>query len=234
MKNVFKFLGIALLASSLVFASCGKDEETETPGTENNGGNNNGGNGGNGGGTTYAVNFGIQGWNPQYMNAQWASNALMLAFAKTSSTSYPICQITYSVGEGESVANGTFNGSPSMEADDQGQVSIGFGSPRVWYFESGTWDLSGTSGTIHTGDWWGKTVTMTIANLDATAMTADINVSAQLAHVTEMLNDQGQLTTTNFDDVTSKAFTANFPGQQFTAYTGKSVIAKDATAKLAR
>ncbi len=56
MKNVFKFLGIALLASSLVFASCGKDEETETPGTENNGGNNNGGNnnGGNNGGNTNA------------------------------------------------------------------------------------------------------------------------------------------------------------------------------------
>lgn len=233
MKNVFKFLGIALLASCLVFASCGKDETdgTENNGTENNGGNNNGG--GNGGGTTYAVNFGIQGWNPQYMNAQMASNGLMLAFGKTSANSYPICQIVYSVEEGQSVANGTYTGAPSMEESD-GSVSIGFGSPRVWYFEAGTWDLSGSSGTIHTGDWWGKTVTMTVANLDATAMTADINVSAQLAHVTEMLNDQGQLTTIDFNDVTSKAFTANFPGQQFTAYQGKSVIAKDATAKLAR
>jgi hypothetical protein len=65
MKNVFKFLGIALLASSLVFASCGKDEETETPGTENNGGNNNGGNGGNnnggdnGGGTNAGVTIAL-------------------------------------------------------------------------------------------------------------------------------------------------------------------------------
>lgn len=56
MKNVFKFLGIALLASSLVFASCGKDEETETPGTENNGGNNNGGGNGNGGGNNGGSN----------------------------------------------------------------------------------------------------------------------------------------------------------------------------------
>lgn len=44
MKNVFKFLGIALLASSLVLVSCGKEEEnTNNNGTENNGGGNNGG-----------------------------------------------------------------------------------------------------------------------------------------------------------------------------------------------
>lgn len=180
-----------------------------------------------------AVTVGNESWDPQYINAQMASNAMMISFAKVSSNAYPICQIVYSNEAG--VANGTFNGNPTMQANDEGNVSIGFGNPRVWYFEAGTWDLQSNTGeTIHTGDWWGKTVTLSISNLDATAMTADVVVNAELAHVTEMLNDAGQLTTIDFNDVTSKSLSANFPGQQFTAATKSLFGAKKAIATLAR
>lgn len=47
MKNIFKMMGVALLACSMIMVSCKKDEEDTTT---NNGGGNNGG--GNGGGTT--------------------------------------------------------------------------------------------------------------------------------------------------------------------------------------
>lgn len=47
MKNIFKILGIALMACSLTMVACNKDDDDNTT---NNGGGNNGG--GNGGGTT--------------------------------------------------------------------------------------------------------------------------------------------------------------------------------------
>ena len=60
MKNVFKFLGIALLASSLVLVSCGKEEgnNTNNNGTENNGGGNNGGENNGGAAGTIQITLG--------------------------------------------------------------------------------------------------------------------------------------------------------------------------------
>ena len=66
MKKFFKLMGIALLASGMMFASCGKDDDNN--GGNNNGGNNNGGN--NGGNTetptagTVTVKFGSDTWTP--------------------------------------------------------------------------------------------------------------------------------------------------------------------------
>ena len=182
---------------------------------------------------TDGVTFGTEHWTPAYMNAQMANNAILLAFAKTSSSSYPICQIYYGVESG-SIANGTFNGHPEMALQGETSVSISFGNPYVWFFESGSWDLQGQSGNIETGDWWGKAVTLSISNLDATALTANIVVNADLCHVTEMVNDQGQLTTLDFDDVTSRTFTATFNDLQFTAASKSLASAKKAVAAIAR
>lgn len=59
MKNIFKLMGMALIAGSLMFVACNKDEEEE---------NNNNNNGGNNGGTTttasYKITFGDKTWEP--------------------------------------------------------------------------------------------------------------------------------------------------------------------------
>ena len=74
MKNIFKYLGIAMLAFSLVAVACSKDdEENQAENTENNGGgstgggNTGGGNGGGntGGGTTTSITFNWDGQNQE-------------------------------------------------------------------------------------------------------------------------------------------------------------------------
>lgn len=63
MKNIFKMMGIALLACSMIMVSCKKDDDDTT---------NNGGNGGNGGNTTPTATY----------SATWDGQAMTLAVAE--------------------------------------------------------------------------------------------------------------------------------------------------------
>lgn len=68
MKNIFKLMGMALIAGSLMFVACNKDEEEE----------NNNNNGGNNGGTTttasYKITFNGNTWEPAYTGVAPNSN----------------------------------------------------------------------------------------------------------------------------------------------------------------
>lgn len=66
MKNIFKMMGVALLACSMIMVSCKKDDEDTT----NNGGGNNGG--GNGGNNTPTASY----------SATWDGQAMTLAVAE--------------------------------------------------------------------------------------------------------------------------------------------------------
>ncbi|MCR4659860.1 MAG: hypothetical protein K5650_06145 [Bacteroidales bacterium] len=178
-----------------------------------------------------SVTFGNTSWDAQYVNAQIASNAVMVAAAQVSSNQYPIINIQnyWETGNPEV---GTYTGAPSLTADSAGMVSIGFGSPRVWYFENGTFDLQGESGTMHTGDWWGKNVTLNISALDADALTGSATVNATMAKMGDLLNAQGQLISIDLNTCTQQALTASIIDQTFTAYTGKKGIVKNVVVKL--
>lgn len=179
-----------------------------------------------------SMTFGSSTWNAEYINAQMSSDAISLAIGQTNSNSYPIVRL-YKGWENGSPAAGTFNAAPAMTVNDDNTVSISFGNPYLWYFENGSWDLSSSQGTVQTGDWWAKTITLNISALDADAMTASMVVNATMAHVTEMTNDEGYLTTIDFNDVTSKDATMTVNNQTFTA-GAKVMVAKGAIAKLAK
>lgn len=277
MKNVFKFLGIAFVACSMLVA-CGDDTETykitvkanpADAGTVTGGGKYESGatatleatpNAGykfvnwednstnnprlvtvtadaeyvanfapNSG---VSVTFGTTTWDAQYINAQMSGSAINVAAAQTNSNSYPIANL-FKAWESGSPAAGTFNAAPEMTVEGQ-SVNISFGNPYLWYFESGSWDLNGSDGsTIHTGDWWAKNITLNISALDADAMTASMVVNATMAHVTEMVNAEGYLTTVDFNDCTAKDATMTVTNQTFTAGS-KVMNVKGAFAKLAK
>ena len=178
------------------------------------------------------VTVGSENYIPTYINCQMASNGIKILFGKNASNQYPIGSILYTNEGG--IANGTYNGAPSMTVNDDNTVSIGFGNPYVWYFENGSWDLQGNNGTIQTGDWWGKTVVLKIEALDMTNLTASVTVNSELAHVTEMVNAEGYLTTVDFNDVTSKSFTLTAVNQQFEAPSKAIKAPKMAVAKFAK
>ncbi len=180
-----------------------------------------------------SITFGSNSWDAQYVNAQMSGSAINVAVGQNNSNSYPIADL-YKAWESGAPAAGTFNAAPAMTVNNDNTVSINFGNPYFWYFENGSWDLQGSNGgTIHTGDWWAKTITLNISALDADAMTASMVVNATMAHVTEMVNGEGALTTIDFEEVSAKDATMTVTNQTFSAGS-KTNNVKCAIAKLAK
>ena len=176
------------------------------------------------------VTFGTASWAAQYVNGTYADNTVNVAAAQTSANAYPIINLFLTWGN-NNPTTGTYTDHPSMEVDGDGNVSIVFAQEcaYLWYYENGSWDLRGQSGTLHTGDWWAKNLTVNVTGIDLTAMTFDAVVNAAMAHVTEFINDQGQLTTLDFNDLTSKDLTATYIKVGLTASKGNHKAAMSAT-----
>ena len=173
--------------------------------------------------TGVMVTFGDVNWTAGYVNAQLASNAVMVAAGQTNSNTYPIIKIQ-NMWETGSPSDGTYQGAPAITPSGETSVNIGFGNPYVWYFENGNVQLSSQSGsTIQTGDWWGKSVTMNITALDADAMTVNMTVNATMAHMTDIITPEG-LTSIDLDDAEARDLTMNIVNQELTAYQGKGIV----------
>ncbi len=183
------------------------------------------------------VTFGSAQWNAQYVNATCAPTqsgyAVNVAAAQNNANSYPIMNL-YCAWSGEPT-NGTINDGPRMEEGQNNTVSIIFGQQAyLWYYESGSWNLSGGNGTIATGDWWAKSLTINVTAIDIQAMTMSAVINADMAHVTEMVNEQGQLTTIDFNDVSSRNLTANIVNQSLTAEKKALNVTKKAVVRMAK
>ena len=175
------------------------------------------------------VSFGDLNWAAQYVNGTYADNTVNVAAAQTSANAYPIINLFLTWGD-NNPTTGTYTDHPSMEVSGQ-NVSIVFAQEcaYLWYYENGSWDLQGQGGTLHTGDWWAKNLTVNVTGIDLTAMTFDAVVNAAMAHVTEFLDGQGQLTTLDFNDLTSKDLTATYTKVGLTASKGNHKTAMSAT-----
>lgn len=216
MKKVFKLFSVmALAALPLVFTACGDDEEGENVVANE-----------------IKVTFGNASWTPAYTNAQLATDEISLSVAQVASNQYPIAYLDYY--DESAVSTGTYTSNPSMEVGDDGMVSIIFGNPLLWYFESGNVALQGGNGSISTGDWWAKTISLKVTELDATALTASMTTTASMANFAAAFNEQGQLTTTDFDEMPSCEATLNVTNQTFTASAAKKARVTSAKAKLAK
>ncbi len=176
------------------------------------------------------VTFGTASWAAQYVNGTYANNTVNVAAAQTSANAYPIINLFLTWGQ-NTPTTGTYTDYPSMEADGDGNVSISFAQEcaYLWYYENGSWDLQGQGGTLHTGDWWAKNLTVNVTGIDLTAMTFDAVVNAAMAHVTEMVNENNQLTTLDFNSVTSKDLTATYTKVGLSASKGNHKAAMSAT-----
>lgn len=177
------------------------------------------------------VTFGDNTWGAAYVNGQLAANAVMVAAAQTSATNYPICQMNVIWDEGATPGVGTYTGAHQFElAPDGRSVSIYFGNAYVWYYESDGIQLSSTVA----GDWWSKDCTANITTLDADAMLLSMVVNAEMAHVTELFNDEGYLVSLDLNTVTARSLTGNIINQSMTQYGAKVLVANKATAALAK
>lgn len=177
------------------------------------------------------VTFGTTTWSAGYVNSQLAANAVMVAAAQTNATSYPICNMTVIWDEGVTPGVGTYTGAHQFELGPDGRsVSIYFGNAYVWYYESTGIQLSTTTA----GDWWSKDCTANITTLDADAMNLSMVVNAEMAHVTELFNAAGELTSLDLNSVTARSLTGNIINQSMTQYGAKVLVAKKATAALAK
>lgn len=172
------------------------------------------------------VKFGDTEWKAGYVNAQLATNAIILKAAQVSATAMPQIALQYVTGTGEAatpVTTGTFTSAtpaftPITSGADSGKISVTFGNPRIWYFEQQYVAI----GTTQTGDWWGKSTTLQITALDATAMTFSAIITTPMAHMTEMINN-GVDMSKNINDLTSRDLTVTVNDQTMVPYSGKGM-----------
>lgn len=181
--------------------------------------------------TGVQIQFGDVKFKANYTNGLLYSNAVMISGGQTDATHYPLFRIAQIWDENVTPSTGSYTGTPSMTAGQDDQVSISFGTPNVWYFEQGVWQL----GNTQSGDWWGTNVSMNLTALDADAMTVSMAVNATMVYVFDIINEAGQLTSLDFNDCTHRsAFTANVKDQTLTRPSSKAKLVNHATATIAR
>ncbi|MCQ2299010.1 MAG: hypothetical protein MJZ81_02650 [Bacteroidales bacterium] len=185
MKNVFKFLGIALLASSLVLVSCGKEEENNNNnGTENNGGNNNGdNNGGNNGGNntteSATVTFSGDTWTAEGIQSKYYAD-------------YQV--VTATLGGDAAFAN-----FPLVEfaiyRDAAGTYTDNFDiANQAWGNDIYAWveyyeETYISDGQTAYGDWWASSATTNITAIDLTAGKVSATCNANMFSAVEAFVD---------------------------------------------
>ena len=171
--------------------------------------------------TGVMVTFGDVNWTAAYVNGVLYNNAILIAAGQTSSTSYPIINITSINTPG----TGTFNGASSIDAE--GHVNMG--NTYVWYYETvgDEIPLEYTDGSsVDAGDWWSKSLSLNITAFDADAMTVSMLANATMAHVAEVYEG------TAFENMTTRDLTVNVVNQTLSA-PSKGAMLKSMTAKIA-
>jgi hypothetical protein len=169
MTKYFKLLGVALIATSLAFVSCGGDDPVD-PGTgDPNPPVDDPTNPGTGDvpAGTIAVTFGDTAWTAATsMGVYYPSAGLVLAVAASdaSGEAFPRADVCAYAAEG--------NMTDEWSEEEFGYTG-GYAS-YIEYYHRGAL----TDGTYNYGDWWAKTVSINITALDVTAMTISANVNA--------------------------------------------------------
>ena len=195
MTKYFKLLGVALIATSLAFVSCGDEGEGTDPGTnppvvdpepepepepEPN---------------TVRLVFGDTSWTAaavQGINyAEYGAIGLN-AFSDTEGATFPQFQSGIMAS-----AVGTYT--------DAITEQLSYGSGIVaWleYYQSSYWTISGTA----YGDWWAKEATINITAIDLTALKVSLNINATMFLFGDLVVD-GQIDPTLLSNATTQSMT---------------------------
>ncbi|MBR5831505.1 MAG: hypothetical protein IKY79_02690 [Bacteroidales bacterium] len=160
MTKYFKLLGIALLATSMAFVSCGDEgDDTTDPGTnpptEVTPG--------------IKVTFGSESWDAlatEGLDYSTYGMAILTAYNYQD----PSAEDTYPKAE---VAVATTLGTAEVTADPSNSAQLSNGG-WIEYYAAKTWYMSNSP----CGDWWAKSATVNVTEFDATAATMSVKVNA--------------------------------------------------------
>ncbi len=209
MKNIFKFLGIALLASSMLIA-CGKDNEEDN-------------NGNNPTDTTPVtpqpqtsakVTLGTISWDAAIAEVftgnyeQYSLNEYYLY--KTSQQEFPFIEMMMQA------TPGTYNVTAELGQAD-GYTYYGWQSMDIYdinYFEANVFQSQTSSGqTVYRGDWRPVSAELTVTSFDLNSLTASYNLTATMYDFASWYQDL----VTNAEDADTKDLTVAVNNYVFTA-----------------
>ena len=169
MKNIFKFMGIALMASALM-VSCSKDKEE--------GGNNGGG---NVAANTAQVTFAGTTWTAgaaQASDANYSGYGIMQYILFKTDGSYPAVNLMISGTPGTYTGNSEVGQADPSEDFPNGYNYYSWGGGyelyRVDYMQNGAVQTNNGE----RGDWVAKTAELTVTAFDLNTLTATFNVNA--------------------------------------------------------
>lgn len=165
MKNIFKVMGVALLACSMVMVSCKKDDDKESSNIPDG----------------IKVTFNGTTWNGNINNCASYGTALQFSAAETEGD-FPVYDEaikTTEVGTNHATANTTNGG-----LDNQTYA-------WVEYYQR-TSLVDGNDN--HYGDWWGAEVNTEITAIDLTALTVSAKMNGTMFDAAEaFVPDYGQV-----------------------------------------
>lgn len=207
MKNIFKFLGIAVLACGMM-VSCGKDnpeEGTDTtpvnPQPQNT--------------TSAKVTLGTISWDAAIAEVftgnydQYSLNEYYLY--KTSKQEFPFIEMMMQA------TPGTYNATATLGQADAGYTYYGWQSMDIYdlnYFEANVFQSQTSSGqTVYRGDWRPVSADLTVTSFDLNSLTASYNLTATMYDYASWYQDL----VTNAEDADTKDLTVAVNNYVFTA-----------------
>ncbi len=177
MKNIFKFMGIALMACSLTMVSCSKDDEKS---------DNNGGNGGNGGTTTEAsaqVTFGSTTWDAATgtMNTDFVERyGVTINRLYKVDRQLPYVDFAITTTPGSYSAAASIQDAVDQEGNPQGYTySAGLQSQDIAIVEYGNQTQVQTNDG-YVGDWDCLNATLNLTACDLNAKTLSCTLNAEM------------------------------------------------------
>ena len=190
MKNIFKLMSVAVLAASMIFVSCKKDENNDEPANNIPDGIN--------------VTFNGTSWTAGENSSVYHSaySALQLSCAKTTSSEFPIFdEVIYTAEVGT-----------TTETVVDGQFESNGVHGYVEYYEQ----TYLTDGTNYYGDWWGEQATTDIKAIDLNALTITAVCEGTMFSALEALvqNYEGY---TGYADATRAPYKVTFGNAKLSA-----------------
>ena len=184
MKNIFKVMGVALLACSMVMVSCKKDDDKDGGSSITEGIN---------------VTFDGQNWTAAENDCGYYSGAgaIVLSGAQNEGQYFPsFGEALYATATGswtESTTDGSF-------AQDATHV-------YCEYYEETA--LTNQAQTVIYGDWWALQATTEITNIDLTALTVSAKANGTMFNAAEAYLDG-----TGIDGASTANYSATFGNVQ--------------------
>lgn len=176
MKNIFKFMGIALMACSLTVACGDKDNESDDPQNPINPENPIA--------DGVSVTFNGESWTPgdiQTVNHAGQNGTLLIAdYFATADSYFPGFEMyTYQQAVGSETSTAASTGALSSQS---GPVICEYYQEMI---------LRDQNGSAY-GDWWAKSITCNIAAFDLSAMKTSFTVAAEMFSAADAFVDQFQ------------------------------------------